>query len=235
MKKLLVFVLVFIGISGLLYGIYKSPLFRVQVIEFNSEYGMDEDTVYIHTALSRGKLYFSVDPARVRDGLLHHPFVRDVEVTKTFPNKVTLRILYRRHFVTLSYLDALLSLDDEMVVLGVMSKYDKGYRISGLPFQSYSAGRVVEIVKLYVLKNIISYIKLFELARIEPEKEIRFEENCILFVVDGIEVNFGLGENYEKRFNDFVVIYNDLQSKGVKTGTIHIGSDGSPVYQPFGD
>lgn len=235
MKRIVWTILGILLFAGMIYGLYVSPLFRIHSIEFNSAYDMDLDTVFVYTGLEEGMSYFEVDAERVREGLLSHPFVKDATVTKQFPNHVIIDIIYREHFVTLSYLDVMISIDEEMVVLGVLNKYDKGYRILGLPFETYSAGRTIDIVKLYVLKNIIDYMKLFELAKIDPEKNIRFEDNCILFEVEGITVNFGLGENCEKRFNDFVVIYNDLKSKGVDGGVINISSDGAPVYQPFGN
>ncbi|MDO4753702.1 MAG: FtsQ-type POTRA domain-containing protein [Bacillota bacterium] len=217
------------------YGIYQSPLFRIQSIEFNSSYDMDLDTLMVHTGLEIGTLYFSVDVEKIREGLLRHPFVKNAAVNKVFPNSVKIEIEYRQHFVTVRYLDVLISIDDEMVVLGVLNKARDGFVIEGIPFETYSAGRVIDVVRLYVLQNIISYVKLFNLAKMTPDRVIRFKDNCILFQIEGITVNFGLGENYEKRFNDFVVIYNSLKEDGVDSGTIDISSDGSPGYQPFGE
>lgn len=234
MKKVAVVLGILIFILAA-YGIYQSPLFRIQSIEFNSSYDMDLDTLMVHTGLKIGTFYFSVDPERIKDGLRRHPFVKDVEVQKRFPNSVRIDITYRQHFATIRYLDILISIDDEMIVLGVLNRAKDGFIIEGIPFETYSAGREIDVVKLYVLQNILSYIKLFDLARITPDRVVRFENNCILFRVENITVNFGLGENFEKRFNDFVVIYNRLKDEGVDGGMIDISSDGAPGYQPFGE
>lgn len=232
MKKVAVTIGILILILAA-YGIYKSPLFRIQSIEFNSNYDMDLDTLMVHTGLEMGTFYFSVDVDRIQEGLLKHPMVKNVTVRKSFPNGVKIDIAYRQHFVTVRYLDVLISIDDEMIVLGVLNRPKEGFIIEGIPFETYSAGREIDVVKLYVLQNIISYIKLFDLAKIFPENVVRFENNCILFRVDEIAVNFGLGENYEKRFNDFVVIYNHLREEGVRGGMIDLSSDGAPGYRPF--
>lgn len=235
MKKFLRLAFGLAVLAALAYGIYASPMLRIHSVEFNSQYGLDLDTIELYTGLSEGDFFFDVSEETVGDGLLEHPFVKKATVTKRFPNSVSIELEYREHFCVVKYLGVLISIDDEMVVLGVMSESDKGYVVEGLPLDSYSAGRVIKITKLYVLQNVINYIKLFKIAALNPEYTVRFEDNCIYFKIDGITVNFGLGENYERRFNDFLVIYNDLKKNSVDRGTIDISSDGLPVYRPFED
>ncbi len=235
MKNLFWFVLAIALFAALAYGIYVSPVLRIQNIEFDSQYGLDLETLSLYSGLAHGDFYFDVSEKAISESLLGHPFVKDATVTKKFPNTVVIDIVSRQHFCVVRYLDMLISIDDEAIVLGVLTEAGDSFVVTGLPLDSYSAGRTIKITKLYVLQNVINYIKLFEIARLSPEKNVRFEDNCIYFEVDGLFVNFGLGENYEKRFNDFLVIYKDLRKKGVEKGTIDISSDGLPVYRPFGD
>ncbi len=234
MKKLLIFLLFLVAFGLFAFIVYQGPLLRIQTIHFNKGYDiMDEEVLEIYSGVRVGELYYNVDVEAAKEGLMAHPFVRNVEVRKEFPSLVEFDIEYRAHFITLSYLDILLSVDEDMVVLGVLTKKLDGYSIVGLPIDGYSAGRSLSAQKLYVLQNVINFIKLFELSGIQPNEEVVFNDNSILFEIDGIMVNFGLGENQEKRFNNFVAIYEDLKSKDVHSGVIDISSDGHPVYKPF--
>lgn len=233
MKRFLFFLAVLAFFALVIYGIYISPVLRIHNIEFNSEYGMDLEAIKLYTGLSENDFYFFVNTDNIREGLLGHPFVKDAKVEKKFPNSVKLDIVYRSHFATIKHLDMMISIDEDMVVLQVLSEPKDGFIITGLPFDSFAAGSEIGIVKLYVLQNMIKYIQLFEVSGLKPERTIVFENNCILFKIDGIKVNFGLGESSERRFNDFFVIFSDLKKDGVSSGTIDISSDGQPVYRPF--
>ncbi len=235
MKRLIVFIVLFILFVSIAFVAYQGPFFRIQTVNFNRDFDMDEEVLELYSGVRVGQFYYEVNLNKARNGLLAHPFVKEVTVTKEFPSVVNFDIEYRTHFITLNYLDIILSVDEDMVVLGVLSEEPEGYRIEGLPVDSYSAGRSLRAQKLYVLQNVIRFIQLFELSGIPVDKAVLFEDNSILFHVDGMVVNFGLGENQEDRFNSFVVIYRDLKNKEVDFGTIDISTDGHPVYKPFDD
>ncbi len=171
MKRLIVFIVLFILFVSIAFVAYQGPFFRIQTVNFNRDFDMDEEVLELYSGVRVGQFYYEVNLNKARNGLLAHPFVKEVTVTKEFPSVVNFDIEYRTHFITLNYLDIILSVDD----------------------------------------------------------------NSILFHVDGMVVNFGLGENQEERFNSFVVIYRDLKNKEVDFGTIDISTDGHPVYKPFDD
>ena len=81
----------------------------------------------------------------------------------------------------------------------------------------------------------MSLISLLEQSEVKPNTLIRFEDRNITLDMDSIKVKFGVGENIEGKFNDFVNIYETLKSDGVVTGVIDVSTDGLPVYRPFGE
>lgn len=234
-KKLLWTVFLILVIVAAVVAFY-SDIFRITKYEFNSSktIHMDVETLLDYSGVKDRTLYSDISVEKIRDNMLKHPFVRDVQVEKNFPNTLIYNIKYREHLLTLRHLDIDLSLDEDMVVLKSF-KSKVGFVVEGLPFQSFAAGEVIDIDKLYILENIVDLVKLFKMTDVQPDPVIIYKNNAIYFNIDMLNINFGFGENAETKFNDFLAIYRDLSKKGVSSGLINVSTDGLPVYKPFGD
>lgn len=222
-------------ISGGLYLYFNTDLLRIQTIEFNENEYLDLYDVERYSGVSIGTPYFEVDVEIAAKQLMQHPYVKYATAEKAFPQTVYFDVTYRRHFFNIRYSDIVLSLDEQLHVLEVLAVENEGYTVEGFAFDSFSAGRIIDVPQLYILENIVNLLRMIDQSHLEPNTLIIFEDRNIVLTVDELKVEFGVGENIETKFNAFVNIYEALKSDGITTGIIDVSSDGLPVYKPFGD
>lgn len=233
MKKALVILLALLATILIGYVAVFTDVLKIQTITFPESENFDALDFKEYAGIQVGDYYFSVNPLSAAEGLMKHPYVKHASIEKFFPNRVEAQLEYRKHFVSLTYLDFTLSLDEEMVVLGVLTEKPEGYVIQGFPYDGFTAGSPIRVERSYALSNMVTLIKLFTVANLVPEKTIRYVNNSILFKIDGISVDFGLGDDAVERFNAFVPIYEDLKANGTSSGTIDLSTSGFPIYRPF--
>ncbi len=234
--KRIVLSLILIGIvSGGVYLYFNTDILRIKVIEFNENEHLDLYDVERYSGVSIGMPYFEVDLEEATKALMRHPYVKYVTAEKTFPGSVYFDVTYRRHFFNIRYSDIVLSLDDQLHVLEVLATENEGYTVEGFAFDSFSAGKVIDVTQLYILENIVDLLRLIDQSHLTPDPLIAFEDRNIILKVDALRVKFGVGENIESKFNAFVNIYEALKKDGINSGIVDVSSDGLPVYRPFGD
>lgn len=235
LKKL--FLLAFI--AGLAYGGYwvytQTNLFKITTIEFTNHPTMDLKQISQYTGLEKGDFYLAINSSRLEEKIKNHPFVKTVSVKKIFPNKVTFTMTYRTHAFSLYYSDIVLSLDESLTVLSVLDEPKEGYVVEGFSFDSFSVGTTVKVSQKYVLQNIVLLIDLLNQSQLNANTIIVFNNDHIVIRIGEIKGYFGLGENIDKRFNDFLSIYETLLEQKIERGVIDVSSDGLPVFRPFGE
>jgi cell division septal protein FtsQ len=227
---------VFVGIiGGGVYLYFNTDLLRIQHIEFNENEHLDLYDVQKYSHIQIGTPYFEVDEEEAGKSLMNHPYVKYATAQKYFPNKIIFDVTYRRHFFNIRYSDIVLSLDEQLHVLEVLAAENEGFTIEGFAFDSFSAGKVIDVSQLYILENIVNLLRMLTDSHVTVEPLIEFKDRNIILTVDQINVKFGVGENIESKFNAFVNIYESLRANGITSGIIDVSSDGLPVYRPFGE
>ncbi len=234
-KRLFVLILM-LAFGYLCFYLYnETDLLRIQKIQFTEHPQMSLNVIEQYTGVREGDLFFSVHSKQMMEKLIHHPYVKRVDAYKTFPNALTLNMTYREHAFSLHYSDIILSLDSDLIVLGVMDEPLGGYTVEGFSFDNFSAGSVVNVRQLYILENIVKLIELLDKSQIKADSVIEYTDNQIVIKVEGVRGRFGNGEHIERRFNVFVNIYEALVDEGITSGTIDVSNEGLPVYRPFGE
>lgn len=228
--------LIFIGlIYGGVYLYFNTNLLRIQTIVFNENEHVDLYDVQRYSGVSVGTPYFEVDTNRAAEQLATHPYIKSAVATKKFPNTLTFNITYRVHYFNIRYSDIVLSLDDQLHVLEVLATENDGYTVEGFAFDSFSTGKVIDVSQLYILENIVDLIELLEKSKLQPDTLIKFESRNIVLTFDSLHVKFGIGDNIEDKFNNFINIYEALKADGITSGVIDVSTNGLPVYRPFGE
>jgi len=239
LKKILKRIIGLLLLIGLIYGgvylYFNTNLLRIQTIVFNENEYVDLYDVQRYSGISVGTPYFEVDINKAAEQLMTHPYIKSATAVKKFPNTLTFNITYRTHCFNIRYSDIVLSLDEQLHVLEVLAIENEGYTVEGFAFDSFSTGKVIDVTQLYILENIVDLIELLDQSHLEPNPLIVFESRNIVLSFDTLHVKFGVGENIEKKFNEFVNIYETLKADGINTGVIDVSTDGLPVYRPFGE
>lgn len=234
-KRLFIVLLFLSLIGGSIYLYFNTDLLRIQHIEFNENEHLDLYDVQKFAKVQLGTPYFEVDEEEAGRSLMTHPYVKYATAQKRFPNAIIFDVTYRKHFFNIRYSDIVLSMDEQLHVLEVLAVENEGYTIEGFAFDSFSAGKVIDVSQLYILDNIVNLIRMLTDSHVVAEPLIEFEDRNIILTVEQIKVKFGVGENIETKFNAFVNIYESLRADGITTGVIDVSSDGLPVYRPFGE
>ncbi len=226
--------LILIGAGGY-YLVFQTDLLTVKTILYNQNEELDIYELQRYSNIHYGDPYWKVNLNSAREGLLKHPFVKEVVVNRNFPDQVIFNLTYKTHYFNLKYSDIVLSLDHNLDVLKVLDDEGDGYTVEGFMFNGFSTGKKIDVGQEYVLENIVDLIELMDQSGFNYYKTIEYENNNIKIKIGNINVKFGNGENIESRFNDFAAIYNVLLKDEIASGTIDVSTDGLPVYKPFGE
>lgn len=235
MKRLAIFLLIAGLIFSGYYVVVKTELLSIQTIEFTANDSMDLYEVERYSGVKIGDSYFSVNAENAEAGMLTHPLVKSVTVTKQFPQTLKMDIVYRTHFFNIQYSDLVLSVDENLIVLDVLDEPTSGYVVEGFRFDSFATGQAVQGEKTYLLSNVVDLIKLINQSGLEVNQQIVYKDDSINIYLGDMMVKFGDGESIEYKFNAFVNIYDSLKAEGITTGVIDVQTKGLPVYRPFGE
>lgn len=239
MKKIMKRIFGLLILIGLIYGgvylYFNTNLLRIQTIVFNENEHVDLYDIQRYSGVSLGTPYFEVDANSAAEQLMTHPYIRSATAAKKFPNTLTFNITYRIHYFNIRYSDIVLSLDEQLHVLEVLATENEGYTVEGFAFDSFSTGKLIDVSQLYILENIVDLIELIEKSQLQPNTLIKFESRNIILTFDTLHVKFGVGDNIEDKFNNFINIYEALKADGITSGVIDVSTDGLPVYRPFGE
>lgn len=110
------------------------------------------------------------------------------------------------------------------------------FLIEGFNVKSFNIGEQIKVKDFYVLQHAIELIHLLEKSHIEAKPILKYVNGSIeLELNTAYKVKFGDGTNIERKFNNFVDIYDDLNSKQAISGVIDVSNEGLPSYRPFGE
>lgn len=79
-------------ISSLVLLFFQSPLSKIQHIEIEGNITMDETDILEQISLAEGMQFFEWDHQMAKDRLMKNVQVKDVNVTKSFPGKITIKV-----------------------------------------------------------------------------------------------------------------------------------------------
>ena len=107
--------------------------------------------------------------------------------------------------------------------------------LEGITFKEFKIGKKINVDQAKVLERTVTLKQLMLKSHITFLSKIQLNNDSLtVYTKQGLMGSFGDGRNIEQRFNSFVDIYDNLESKGIKSGLIDVSSDGLPTYKPFG-
>lgn len=143
---------------------------------------------------------------------------------------------YRKEFSVIEYSNLYITIDDELNVLSVSDKTGDIFIIEGFLLKDFIVGKKIEVYNESVLKNATLLIKLLSKSHIDFKPKINYSDGSLnVQISDAFKAKFGKGDDIERKFNDFVDIYEALVNKGVNSGIIDVSNKGLPLYKPFGE
>lgn len=232
-KQMLVLfsMLLVVGI-GLL--VFKTNVFVVKKFEYPASVYFSDSDIRKYGELNETSLYFTVMPEQLEKKIVKHPYIKSVEIEKKFPDRLVLDIEYREELVAIKYSGLYVTIDEDLTVLKVEESIGDIFLIDGFEFKSFNIGEELKVEESRVLRRTVQLISLLKNSHIEAKPYIRYDNGIELLLNDAYRVRFGKGQDIERKFNNFVDIYEELSEKGVQSGIIDVSHNGLPIFKPFG-
>ena len=228
-------------ISGALLALLVSstfftPLFKVSLVVVNLNPFTSEEELLDTAEIVKGKTILTfLSEGQVIKRLKTHPYVADVNMKKIWPQKIELKIAYRQDSFAIPNAGFYIILDDQLQVLRVDKMAYDATILEGITFKEFKIGKKINVDQAKVLERTVTLKQLMLKSHITFLSKIQLNNNSLtVYTKQGLMGSFGDGRNIESRFNSFVDIYDNLESKGIKSGLIDVSSDGLPTYKPFG-
>lgn len=227
----LVLVLLLIG-AGLL--VFKTNLFVIKKFEYPASVYFSDNDIRKYGDLDEKSLYFNVSVDSLEKKLIRHPYIKSVEIEKALPDKLILDVEYRQELAAIKYSGLYVTIDEYLTVLKVEESIGDIFLIDGFEFKSFNIGEELKVEESRVLRRTVQLISLLKNSHIEAKPYIRYDNGIELLLNDAYRVRFGKGQDIERKFNNFVDIYEELSEKGVQSGIIDVSHNGLPIFKPFG-
>lgn len=228
-------------ISGALSALLLSstlftPLFKVNEVSLNLNPFTAQEELLTLAQIEKGKTILPfLSEGQTIKRLKTHPYVLNADLKKQWPQKLKIEITYRQDRFAIPNAGFYIILDDELHVLRVDKMFYDATVLEGLTFKEFKIGEKITVDQSRLLGRVVGLKQLMEISHVEFLSKLTYEDgNLIGYTKSGLKVSFGDLTNMETRFNSAVEIYDNLKSKGIKTGMIDVSSDGLPIYKPFG-
>ncbi|MBN2897187.1 MAG: FtsQ-type POTRA domain-containing protein [Clostridia bacterium] len=216
--------------------VFQTPWFIVDTLSYNQSMNISNHEIMEYTGLDQGINYFFVDVEGIQEKLLVHPYVKSAIVGKKLPNVLTIQFEYNDEFVAIVSSGMYLTMDDQLHVLKAEESVGDIFLIEGFHVKSFNIGEQIKVKDFEVLEHSVELIHLLEKSHIEAKPILKYVDGSIeLELNSAYKVKFGDGSNIERKFNNFVDIYDDLNSKQAISGVIDVSNEGLPSYRPFGE
>lgn len=223
------------GIIILYLIVFHTPLFIVDTLAYNQNMNITNKEIMIYGEIIDTNIFF-VNTDSVEKKLLSHPYIKSASVKKKLPDTLEIDFDYRDEFVAVVYSGIYLTTDDQLNVLKAEESIGDIFLIEGFNVRSFNIGEQIKVKDFHVLQHSIELIHLLKKSHIEAKPILKYVDGSIeLELNSDYRVKFGDGTNIERKFNNFVDIYDDLNSKQAMSGVIDVSNEGLPSYRPFGE
>lgn len=223
------------GIIVLYLVVFHTPLFIVDTLAYNQNMNITNKEIMTYGEIVDTNIFF-VNTDSVEKKLLSHPYIKSAVVKKKLPDTLEIDFEYRDEFVAVVYSGIYLTTDDQLNVLKAEESIGDIFLIEGFNVKSFNIGEQIKVKDFHVLQHSIELIHLLMKSHIEAKPILKYVDGSIeLELNSDYRVKFGDGTNIERKFNNFVDIYDDLNSKQAMSGVIDVSNEGLPSYRPFGE
>ena len=208
-----------------------SPRFDLAAVSFSGLQRASRVELLRLAALTKGQNLWTLDVSALERAMLQHPWVRTVEVTRRFPNRVSVEVT--EHVpVALAVLSELYVLDEDGEPFKRVTSGD-GLDlplVTGLDREGYVTDPAAARERLRAALGMASAY-----ARLSPDKaerlsEVRMEaQGLSLVTASGQEVRMGQGDS-EVKLQRLARVRRELGARGLAAEIIHLDNRARPGW-----
>ena len=205
------------------------PYFQISQVEFFHHKRLTEPELFNHLNLdSVNHNYFLVDLEMIRDRIITHPWIKDVTLTKNFPNQLQVFIRENQP-VGVAVLDQLMAVDES----GYPFAPVKAQEVIGLPLLSgvspkfFKKGKAAHIGQRLLVRG-LKIAHLYQessLIKLKPLSGVYIAETGrVELMLNHTRVSLGQ-TNFSKRLAHLEQILKHIKNKGVDSSYILLSED----------
>jgi cell division protein FtsQ len=137
----------------------NSDIFTVKEVSVQGNQTIPTEDILLTARLSHYKNIFQVDVVKIQQDILKNPKISAVEVTRIFPYKISIIIKERQPLCLLLYLDNLLVIGDDSVVMAIKDESDPINLpiVTGVKYRKMKVGEKVQNSQFIVALEILKY------------------------------------------------------------------------------
>lgn len=225
-----VIITILVSVCVILF-LFVSPVFSIQQIVVNGAEKLNESVYISLSNIQIGQNIFELNKTAIKDAILEEPYVENVEIKRTYPNKVEINVTEREVSYLIEYFGQYIYLDRNGYILEKNSELLNFPIIRGYETDMQNieiGGRISEndLSKFNDLIKITDSLKGNNITAKLTSVDISNDEDYILeFAEEGKKVNLG---NTKELSAKMAWINLFISEEKNKKGTIYLNS--SNVY-----
>lgn len=238
-KKLgLVIILLLLFLSTFIILYTQTTFFNVKNVDVIGNSTIEKEKIIMASGLIMGENIFKVNTSLMEDNLLLHPYIKSIEVSRKFPNKIKIDVLERRELSVISYVNSYIYIDEEGIVLNILSKRkeDKLPILMGLNIEKVNIGEKIVLNRDKNIDDILNFldtckkITLFKkIRKLEFNKDFKVN----MYLRQDTEVAIGYLNNVKYKLEFLNSIIDDSKKKNIKYKKIDLSKGDDAIIELY--
>ncbi len=245
-KKIGLMFVILLLLSSVFFILFtQTNFFHVSKIDINSNEILTDKEIILASGLIEGENIFMIDISLMEENLNAHPYIKQANVKRHFPNKISVDIDERAEFLKLSYIGSYIYLDDESIILSISldKKNEKIPEIIGLNVKNAVVGDKIVLeedgTETTIINQIINFLNLCKIIDLYDNiTKVDIDDNFdITFQLKlGTKVAFGDLDNVKYKLSYLVEILDkignrmDLSDEDISNGLIDFSQGEDAIF-----
>lgn len=213
---------------------FNLEYFNISEIKVSGNSTLNSEEIMKLSELSNGSNIFKFKSSTVKTKILRNPYVLDVKIKRSLPNKVELEVAERKAMFYIAYNEEFYIIDSNAIVLEKRDSIEGMTlaKIEGIDLSTAKIGDVIPLdseEKKKAIMELCDFVYNNNAAGTNVVSSIQLNELVDIKVLIGnAEVKLGTTENMKDKLSKAFSILNDEQFKGFK-GYVDVSFNGNPV------
>lgn len=226
--RLTLFFVLTASVLAALIWLYRSDLFRIKKVEIVGNHHLSDAQIKKICAIKPGASLIRLPLSEIGNRLLKNPWIKDVEISRSFPNTLRIQMTERKAAALIPLQDGYAVVDREGLVLENLPNIDRAKLplIRDLNVRKVKVGQKIQSKSFSNAISCLNHLedKLRSSLSIVSAPSV---DKLSLYTDKGVEILYGKAENFAKKN----YILRKILSKDDKVKFIDIRVVSNPVIK----
>lgn len=228
-RRIIITISLIVFCAALLFVCFQ--LFRVRSVNIIGS--APADYVRSLCGIELGDSIFLVDKQAALEGVEAEPWIKAVNVSIVYPDKVNIEAEQREIAAYVEKEDVLLAIDKECVVLRAEQQKELDMPlITGLKMDVFEVGKTIGLPDKFIIDVIERILKELEGSEIEAAQvDVTFAADIVLVTGEGLKIELGDDTDLRAKLRLAAVTIKELENRGSITGILDVSAVTSAYYR----